>query len=223
LPILRLAVLDVDGTLKRAESPYQYLHHKLGVAHLAAPNRQLALTGQIGYAEWLRRDVALWAGQQVSHVQTLLAGNPYLPGAPELLRALKRHGVVVALVSAGFTLNTEPIMAEFGLDCALANELCVRHGKLDGTAICTVPEGGKADFALGIMGRLGIQRDQVLAAGDSRGDLELFSCADVRFAVNPSCPELRSAASAVFEPDLADAVGWLQQRGYLPAATGMGE
>ena len=32
LAVLRLAVLDVDGTLKRAESPYQYLHERLGVA-----------------------------------------------------------------------------------------------------------------------------------------------------------------------------------------------
>ena len=47
---LRLAVLDVDGTLKQAESPYGYLHRRLGVADLAAPNRALALAGQISYA-----------------------------------------------------------------------------------------------------------------------------------------------------------------------------
>ena len=48
MPGLRLAILDVDGTLKEAESPYQYLHVHLGVAHLAAENRALALAGQIG-------------------------------------------------------------------------------------------------------------------------------------------------------------------------------
>ncbi|MCX7668714.1 MAG: HAD-IB family phosphatase, partial [Anaerolineae bacterium] len=104
--MLRLAVLDVDGTLKRAESPYQYLHERLGVRHLAAAHRAMALAGQISYGEWLRRDAALWAGQPVEHIRQLLAQNPYLPGAPELLRALKRAGVIVALVSAGFTLNT---------------------------------------------------------------------------------------------------------------------
>ncbi len=46
---LRLAVLDVDGTLKQAESPYQFLHRRLGVSALAAENRMLALSGQISY------------------------------------------------------------------------------------------------------------------------------------------------------------------------------
>jgi len=71
LPLIRLAVLDVDGTLKQAESPYQYLHQRLGVAHLAEVNRELALAGRISYGEWLRRDAALWAGQDVDHILRL--------------------------------------------------------------------------------------------------------------------------------------------------------
>lgn len=216
LPILRLAVLDVDGTLKQAESPYQYLHNRLGVARLAEANRELALAGQISYAEWLRRDARLWAGQPVAHVQRLLAENPYLVGAPELLVALKRAGVVVALVSAGFTLNTAPIMSEFRLDYVLANELTVADGVLDGGAINHVPEGGKAAFACELMDRLGIPPELTLAAGDTQGDLELFKCAGVRMAVNPRSESLRARADVVFEPDLHGAVEWLVQRGHLP-------
>jgi phosphoserine phosphatase len=217
LPWLRLAVLDVDGTLKQAESPYQYLHGRLGVEHLAEPNRRLARARQISYAEWLRRDALLWAGQPVAHIQCLLADNPFLPGAPELLRALKRAGVVVALVSAGFTLNTAPILAEFGLDYALANELTVTGGLLDGGAVNHVPEGGKAAFACELMERLGIPPAQTLAAGDTAGDLELFECAGVRMAVNPTSDRLRAIADVTFEPDLVGAVAWLVRRDYLPA------
>jgi phosphoserine phosphatase len=216
LPFLRLAVLDVDGTLKRAESPYQYLHERLGVEHLAEPNRVLARAGRISYAEWLRRDALLWAGQPVAHIRELLAENPFLPGAPELLRALKRAGVVVALVSASFTLNTDPILAEFGLDCALANELTLADGVLDGGAVNHVPEGGKAAFACELMERLEIPPAQTLAAGDTAGDLELFECAGVRIAVNPTSPRLRAIAQATFEPDLHGAVAWLVEHGYLP-------
>ncbi len=216
MPPLRLAVLDVDGTLKQAESAYQYLHERLGVAHLARPNRELALAGKISYAEWLRRDARLWTGQPVAYLQRLLAENPYLPGAPELLRALKRAGVVVALVSAGFTLNTDPILAEFGLDYALANELGVADGVLDGTAINRVPEGGKAAFACALMDRLGVPPERTLAAGDTHGDLELFECAGVRMAVNPRSERLRALADVVFEPDLVGAVAWLVARGHLP-------
>jgi phosphoserine phosphatase len=215
LPLLRLAVLDVDGTLKQAESPYQYLHERLGVGHLAAENRELALAGQISYGEWLRRDALLWAGQPVATIRRLLAENPYLPGAPELLRALKRAGVAVALVSAGFTLNTDPIAAEFGLDYALANELTSADGVLDGGSVNHVPEGGKAAFACDLMRQLGISPEETLAAGDTHGDLELFACAGVRIAVAPRSAALRARADAVFEPDLTGAVPWLVARGYL--------
>jgi phosphoserine phosphatase len=216
LPVLRLAVLDVDGTLKEAESPYQYLHCRLGVAHLAERNRELALSNRISYGEWLRRDAALWAGRPVAEVRRLLAENPFLPGAPELLRALKRAGVVVALVSAGFTLNTDPIAAEFGIDHVLANELTATDGVLDGGALNHVPEGGKAAFACGLMAALGIAPELTLAVGDTRGDLELFDCAGLRIAVNPKSERLRARADVVFEPDLTGAVAWLAERGYLP-------
>jgi phosphoserine phosphatase len=217
LPLLRLAVLDVDGTLKQAESPYQYLHQRLGVAHLAARNRELAVAGRISYGEWLQRDALLWAGQRVERIRRLLAENPYMPGAPELLRAMKRASIVVALVSAGFTLNTDPIVAEFGLDYVLANELTSADGVLDGGSVNHVPEGGKAAFARDLMEQLGILPEQALAAGDTRGDLELFDCAGVRVAVNPRSAELRARADAVFEPDLTGAVDWLVARRYLPA------
>lgn len=215
---LRLAVLDVDGTLKEAESPYGYIHERLGVAHLAREHRALALAGKIPPGEWLRRDVALWAGQPVDKIRRLLGENPILPGAAELLVALKRAGVVVALVSAGFTLNTDPLAAEFEIEHVLANELLYENGTLSGKAINRVPLGGKAAFARKLMAQLGIGPEATLAAGDTRVDLELFDCAGVRIAVNPRSEALAAAADVVLQPDLTGAVAWLVARGLLDGA-----
>jgi phosphoserine phosphatase len=99
----------------------------------------------------------------------------------------------------------------------LANELTVTDGVLDGGSINHVPEGGKAAFACRLMDQLGIPPPQTLAAGDTRGDLELFDCAGVRIAINPKTDALRTRADAVFEPDLTGAVAWLAARGYLPS------
>ena len=176
----------MDGTLKQAESPYQYLHERLGVAHLAAEHRELALAGRISYGEWLRRDAVLWAGQPVAQIRRLLAENPFLPGAPELLRALKRAGVVGGVgqrrLHAQHRSRSWP---SSGWTTALANELTSADGVLDGGSINHVPEGGKAAFACDLMARLGIPPEQTLAAGDTHGDLELFDCAGVRIAVAP--------------------------------------
>ena len=124
--------------------------------------------------------------------------------------------MVVALVSAGFTLNTDPVMREFGLDHCLANELTTHDGVLDGSSINRVPEGGKAEFACGLMARLGISAEETLAAGDTKGDLELFDCAGVHVAVNPKSDALRARADVVFEADLTGAVAWLVAQGYFP-------
>lgn len=212
---VRLAVLDVDGTLKQAESPYQFLHKRLGCSHLAAENRTLALSGQISFGEWLRRDVALWAGQPVADVRRILDENPFVRGAPELLRGLKSAGVVVALVSAGFTLNTDPIVEAYDVDYVLANELIVEDGRLTGRAVNHVPEGAKGAFARDLVRRLGLRAEETLAVGDTLVDLELFECAGVRVAVNPVSPKLAELADAVFEPDLQGAVDWLIANGHL--------
>jgi phosphoserine phosphatase len=92
----------------------------------------------------------------------------------------------------------------------------VTDGILDGGAINRVPEGGKAAFACELMARLGIPPGQTLAAGDTAGDLELFECAGVRMAVNPTSDRLRAIADVTFEPDLVAAVAWLVGQGCLP-------
>jgi HAD superfamily phosphoserine phosphatase-like hydrolase len=167
-----------------------------------------------------QRDVAL-VSQPMATIRRLLEENPFLEGAPELLRALKQRGVRVALVSAGFTLNTDPIVAEFGLDYSLANELLSADGVLEGRAVNHVPEGGKAAFARRLMAELGVSVEETLAAGDTVGDLELFECAGVRLAVNPRCDRLRDLSDAVFEPDLTGAVN-CSRLGHLPWRRAMG-
>lgn len=162
--------------------------------------------------------MALWAGQPVDKIRRLLSENPILPGAAELLDALKQAGVVVALVSAGFTLNTDPLAAEFEIEHVLANELLCEHGTLSGKAINRVPKGGKAAFARRLMAQLRVQPEETLAAGDTHVDLELFECAGVRIAVNPRSEALAAAAHVVFEPDLTGAVAWLAARGLLDSS-----
>lgn len=198
---LRLAIFDLDGTLKQARDPYVYLHQQLGTWEQSQEFFQLGLEGKISSAEWLRRDVALWAGQPVKRIITLLRANPYLPGACEILRALKRAGVTVALVSAGLTLHADLVRAECGLDYVFANEALVVDGRLTGEAVEWVPDKGV--IADQLMAELGISSEALLAVGDGPVDIPLFERAGLSVAVNPSSDQVRAAADIVLEePDL---------------------
>ena len=81
---LRLAVFDLDGTLKEAFSPWRYLHVALGFEKQADEYRRRFLFGEIDYLEWARLDAALWKGQPLSKVQDIFRGNAYRPGVREL-------------------------------------------------------------------------------------------------------------------------------------------
>lgn len=200
---LRLALFDLDGTLKQVRDPYVYLHRRLGTWEQSQKFLHLGLEGKISYAEWLRRDIALWAGQPVERIITLLRANPYLPGARETLGTLKRAGVIVALISTGLTLHAELVRAEFGLDYGFANEALVADGRLTGEAVERVPEGGKGVIADQLMAELGVGSEALLAVGDSTSDIALFQRAGISVAVNPSSDEVRAAAGIVLEePDL---------------------
>ena len=143
-------MLDVDSTLKLAESPYQYLHHRLGVAHLAAGRSRTGHAHR--YGEWLHRDALLWAGQSVANMRRLLTETRIC--TPELLPALKTAGVTVALVDAGFTLDTDHhdgVRARV----VLADELIV----VDGVSIAArsaTCRGRQAAFTRGLMDHLGV-------------------------------------------------------------------
>jgi len=200
---LRLAVFDLDGTLKQARDPYVYLHHRLGTWEASQEFFAQGLAGELGYDEWLRRDAALWRGVPRARMEALFRENPYLPGAPETVRALRRAGVLVAVVSTGLSLHAEQVRADLGLDRIVANELFFEDGLATGLARSHLPEGGKGQVVAGLQAEFGVGPEQCLAVGDGSSDADMFRRARIGVAVNPSSDEVRAAAGLVLEaPDL---------------------
>jgi phosphoserine phosphatase len=80
--MLKLAVFDLDGTLKQAPNPYAYLHRRLGTLEAAEAFTARGLSGEIDYEEWLRLDASLWRDTPRSVIERLLRENPYQRPAP---------------------------------------------------------------------------------------------------------------------------------------------
>lgn len=220
---LRLAVFDLDGTLKQAPDPYVYLHRQLGTLEASLVHYERGVAGELGYGEWLRLDVALWKGVTRARLEALLRANPYLPGAVEAVRALRDAGVHVAVISTGIQVQAEMVCADLGVERWVANEVLFdAAGTCTGDAREHLPEGGKGEIVAGLQAELGITPDETLAVGDGTSDLDMFARARVSVAVAPSSERVRNAATIVLDaPDLTDlwarvkeaAPGWFVSAG----------
>jgi phosphoserine phosphatase len=216
---LRLAIFDLDGTLKQARDPYIYLHKRLGTWEASQPFFVRAMAGELPYEEWLRLDVALWKGVSRARMEALFRENPYLPGARETVHALKQVGVWVAVISTGMNVHAEQVQAELGLDRIFANEILFEDGLASGEARTLVPERGKGQIVAQLQTELGVQPEECLAVGDGSSDADMFACVHLGVAVHPSGEGVRAAASLVLEePDLTSLLPRLRilRPGWVP-------
>jgi len=213
---LRLAIFDLDGTLKQARDPYVYLHRRLGTWEASQPFFVRGMAGELAYEEWLRLDVALWKGVSRATMEALFRENPYLPGARETVHALKQAGVWIAVVSTGVNVHAEQVQAELGLDRIVCNKVLFENGLATGEARSYIPEKGKGQIVAQLQAELGVGPEDCLAVGDTRSDVDMFTRVRVGVAVNPSSDEVRRAADLVLEePDLGPLLSRLRE--HMPA------
>lgn len=205
--MLRLAVFDLDGTLKQARDPYVYLHRHLGTLEAAEAFTGKGLSGEIPYEEWLRLDVSLWRGTPRSLLERLFRQNPYLPGARETIATLKARGAHVAIISSGLLLHAEMVARDLGVDFVFGNEIFFEDNGVEpvvsGEVRAHCPFHEKGRIMERVQAELGVAPNECLAVGDGTGDIPLFERAAVGVAVNPTRPEVAAAADIVLlRPDL---------------------
>lgn len=214
--MLKLAVFDLDGTLKAERDPYVYLHRRLGTLEAAEAFTAKGLSGEIPYEEWLRLDTGLWTGQPRRLLVQHLRDNPYLPGARETIAALRQRGVIVAIISSGLLLHAQMVADELGIGPVLGNEIGFDGvgdaARVNGRVTAHVPYGGKRPALARMQAALGVTPAETLAAGDTRSDLGLFSLAAVAVAVQPEHLDVAGAAHIVLaDGDLRPLLGRLHQ------------
>lgn len=191
---LGLAVFDLDGTLLSTRSPYGYVHQALGVEAQAAAVYARYKAGELTYMEWGQEEIALWRGQSAERIKAITAAIPYRPGAREVVAQLRRAGVAVALLSAGFDLHVTQRARELGVDEAIFNRLEVRDGRLTGAFGGGVDGHEKGELIGALQDRFGASPMETLAAGDTRYDIPMFVRAAVSIAVDPADPSVVEAA-----------------------------
>jgi len=118
--IVKLAVFDMDSTLIDQEvidELARFVGKYDDVANITAS----AMRGEIDFAESLKRRVALLKGVPSEVWEKMKPRLSFAEGARELCRALATLGVIMAVLSGGFTPMAEYVKSELGLHVAHAN------------------------------------------------------------------------------------------------------
>jgi phosphoserine phosphatase len=216
---LRLAVFDLDGTLKEAFSPWRYLHEALGVEEQAARYRARFLAGEINYLEWARLDAALWKGTELAEVEAIFRDSRYRPGVHALFGLLQRLRIRTAIISTGLDAHARRVATELGVWRTVTNELLVRDGRLTGEVRVHITEHSKGEAMTRLREEAGARPEECLAVGDGPADVDLFAQAALAVAVCPREERVRRAAHFVVEDgNLASIIPLLAQRFRLGQA-----
>lgn len=130
------------------------------------------IQGLINWEDGLRTRVDALKGLSYDICKEVADELPIMTGAKETCRVLKAAGWKIMAVSGGFTIMTDRLKEELGLDFVYSNELLFKNGKLDGVDIHVTSD--KAKSAKVKIAEWKEQKDNIVVTVDGANDLTLF-------------------------------------------------
>lgn len=198
----KLIVFDLDGTLTRERSIWEYIHKRLGTWYgFAETFQERFLRGEISYEEFCDLDAQVWKGMKIDDLSSIARTVPFREGVDSLIEYLKQKGLKLALVSSGLSLLADWVHQRYGFDDSISNDLLHEDGILTGKVHIRVYHDKKAEWVRRILQRFHIPEEEMVAIGDSRGDLDMIQMAGFSIALNPSCRDLEEAADLCFRTE----------------------
>jgi phosphoserine phosphatase len=165
------------------------------------------LAGRISYEEFCERDAQVWKGRSVKELLRIVKTVPFHPGADDLINYLKSGGLKLAMVSSGLSLLSDWVHQKYGFDYSISNDLLHEDGVLTGKVKIQVYFDQKAEWVRKILKQFGIRSEEVIAVGDSAGDVEMFQKVGFSIAFNSSCQDLDQIANVCIQSqNLADII-----------------
>ena len=171
-----LIIFDVEGVLLNAE----YLPI---LAQVFGPSKEKeiwditkqGIRGDIDWEEGLRKRVKALKGIKFDDAKQIGENLEIMPGAKDLCSALKDAGWKMIAISGGFTIITDRLKKELGLDLIFSNTLIFKNGILDGLDLKVTSD--KSLLVRPLIKQWGIKKEEIVVVVDGANDIKLFDIA----------------------------------------------
>ena len=177
-----LCVMDVDGTLI-LEEVIDLLGREAGRKEEIAQLTSRAMQGELDFESSLRKRVSLLEGLSISVFDKVFNSIHLSPNAQEFISILQKKGILVGLVSGGFTPIVERLAKSLGIAYFSANQLEVKDGLLTGKLVGQIisPQVKKETLEQW-REELKLSKERTIAIGDGANDLLMLKSAGLGIA-----------------------------------------
>ena len=177
-----LCVMDVDGTLI-LEEVIDLLGREAGCEEEISRLTSQAMRGELNFETSLRERVALLKGLPDSVFDKVFNSIHLTPNAQEFVSILQKNGILVGLVSGGFSPIVERLAKSLGITYFSANQLEVKDGLLTGKLVGQIisPQVKKETLEQWRK-ELKLSKERTIAIGDGANDLLMLKSAGLGVA-----------------------------------------
>ena len=177
-----LCVMDVDGTII-LEEVIDLLGREAGREEEISQITSRAMRGELDFDSSLRKRVSLLEGLPVSVFEKVFNSIHLSPNAQKFISILQKNGILVGLVSGGFTPIVERLAKFLSISYFSANQLEVKDGLLTGKLVGQIisPQV-KKDTLEQWRKELQLPRERTVAIGDGANDLLMLKSAGLGIA-----------------------------------------
>ena len=177
-----LCVMDVDGTLI-LEEVIDLLGREAACEEEIAQLTSQAMRGELDFESSLRDRVSLLKGLSISVFDKVFKSIHLSPNAQEFISILQKNGILVGLVSGGFTPIVERLAKSLGISYFSANQVEVKDGLLTGKLVGQIisPQVKKETLEQWRK-ELQLPRERTVAIGDGANDLLMLKSAGLGIA-----------------------------------------
>ena len=199
-----LAIFDVEGVLLDAEY-LPILAEKINKQDEIWEITRKGIEGVIDWEEGLRTRINTLKGISYETCKEVADSLPIMTGAKEACGALKAAGWKLLAISGGFSIMTDRLKVELGLDHVFSNELVFKDGKLDGVKVHV--DADKSKSAMIKVKEWKEKKKDTVVVVDGANDVKLFDICDLGVAFRAQDIVKDLATVTLEEKDLSLLIG----------------